>query len=295
MKETENTGIQYITSDSADYPKRLKQHRGMPKELYYLGTLPKDEQPTIGIIGARMCSPYGRAQAYTYAKFYSSLGIQVISGMAIGIDGEAHKGAMDGGTPTFAVLGCGVDVCYPKSNFVLYGKIPRSGGILSEFPLGTPAAAWHFPVRNRIISALSDVLLVVEAREKSGSLITVDHALEQGKSVYALPGMVNDQLSRGCHKLIEQGAGIAYSPEILLKEWGISYENQEKNLKKMNLVLARELDLVYSCLDLRPKNLEILIKETGFPTEKLMNFLIELELSGLIQEIGKNFYVRVQK
>ncbi|MDO5336480.1 MAG: DNA-processing protein DprA [Eubacteriales bacterium] len=295
MKETKNTGIQYITSDSPDYPRRLRHHGAMPRELYYLGSLPKDEQPTIGIVGARMCSPYGRAQAYSYARFYSSFGIQVISGMAIGIDQEAHRGAMDAGTPTFAVLGSGVDVCYPRTNAVLYERLQKRGGILSEFPPGSPASAWHFPVRNRIISALSDVLLVVEARERSGSLITVDHALEQGKSVYALPGMVSEELSRGCHKLIEQGAGIAYSPEILLKEWGISCENPAQNRKKMNLGLARELDLVYSCLDLRPKNLEILIKETGFPAEKLMNFLIELELSGLIREIGKNFYVRIQK
>ena len=189
----------------------------MPKQLYYIGRFPEDNKPTAAIVGARLCSAYGRIQAFRYGKFLSEHGVQVISGMAAGIDAEGHKGALEGGTPTFAVLGNGVDICYPSSSRGIYRRIPqKNGGIISEYEPGTRGRAYHFPARNRIISGLADLVLVVEAKEKSGSLITASCALEQGKMVYAIPGAVNDALSRGCHKLIYDGAGIAYSPEILL-------------------------------------------------------------------------------
>lgn len=292
MEETRINCIQCITEEEKGYPRRLKQLPRMPKELYFLGKLPKDQIPTVGIVGARRCSSYGRYQARRFGKFYSSMGIQVISGMALGIDGAAHEGALAGGTPTFAVMGCGVDICYPRGNQSLYKQIKEQGGILSEFPEGAKPEAWHFPVRNRIISALSDVVLVVEAREKSGSLITVDYALEQGKNVYAVPGDIQSELSRGCHKLISQGAGIAYGPEALLPEWNLQDLPPSSNWKKNNFSLARDLELVYSCLDLRPKTVEVLREKTGYSPEKIRGFLLELELSGLAEEVGKGNYVK---
>ena len=189
--------------------------------------------------------------------------------MAAGIDAEGHKGALEGGTPTFAVLGNGVDICYPSSSRGIYRRIPeKNGGIISEYEPGTKGRAYYFPARNRIISGLADLVLVVEAKEKSGSLITAACALEQGKMVYAIPGAVNDALSRGCHKLIYDGAGIAYSPEILLDEWGLSVKKKTNLSEKSKLGLATDLDLVYSCLDLRPKNLDHIIRKTGFHREK---------------------------
>lgn len=291
MEETDTRSIQCIASTDQAYPQRLAVLAGMPRELCYIGRLPREDLPTVGIVGARVCSTYGRNQAYTFARVLSEAGIQVISGMAMGIDAAAHEGALKGGTATFAVLGCGVDVCYPRGNRKLYEQLCQKGGILSEFPPGTEALAWHFPVRNRIISALSDILLVVEAREKSGSLITVDHALEQGKTVYAVPGDVNARLSLGCHKLIAQGAGIAYSPEVLLSHWDLFPKRNMSKWKKRNLGLASELELVYSCLDLRPKNVDILMEKTGFSPGKIRSLLMELELSGLIEEVGKDHYV----
>lgn len=217
--------IRCITKTSPEYPKKMKQYPSMPANLYVKGRMPDPDKITVAVIGARMCSPYGRIQAFRYAKELSQAGVQIISGMALGIDSEGHKGALEGKMPTFAVLGSGVDVCYPKTNKKLYERILwENGGIISECPLGSEPVSWHFPARNRIISALSDAVLVVEAKENSGSLITAGFALEQGKMVYAIPGAVTDTLSRGCHKLIYDGAGIAYCPEIILEELGIGAE-----------------------------------------------------------------------
>jgi DNA processing protein len=299
MEGTEN-GIRRIGYDDPTYPQRLKPYPGMPKLLYVLGSLPKDDSPTAAIVGARQCSVYGRMQAFRYAKCLSEAGVQIISGLAYGIDAEAHKGALEGAAPTFAVLGSGVDVCYPSSNLPLYRRIQREGGgILSEFEPGVKARNYHFPIRNRIISALADILLVVEAKDKSGSLITARYALDQGKSVYALPGSVTEELSLGCHKLIYDGAGIAYSPEILLEELGISGSSSQKLADKFRenkeLGLESDLKLLYSCLDLRPKTPDMLLKETNLSVEQLNRLLMELELLGMTKEVFRHHYVKVNE
>ena len=295
MEEKQKTAIKYVTKNSNEYPERLRSLAGMPEKLYYIGRFPEDDKPTAAIVGARMCSAYGRIQAFNYARYLSENGVQVISGMAAGIDAEGHKGALEGGTPTFAVLGNGVDICYPSSSRSIYRRIPENnGGIISEYSPGTGGRAYHFPARNRIISGLSDLVLVVEAKEKSGSLITAACALEQGKTVYAIPGAVNDALSRGCHKLIYDGAGIAYSPEVLLDEWGLSVKKKTKLSQKTKLGLATDLDLVYSCLDLRPKNLDHIIRKTGFPPGKTASILAQLTVMGLVRETGRQHYIRLE-
>ena len=178
--------IKCLTIEDSNFPDRLRKLSGMPKKLYYIGNLPDPKKPAAAVVGARMCSPYGRCQAFKYARTMASYGVQIISGMARGIDAEGHKGALDTDTPTFAVLGSGVDVCYPNSNRWLYQRIlEKGGGIISELPPGSPPVNWAFPARNRIISGLSDAVLVVEAKEQSGSLITANFALEHGHSVYA--------------------------------------------------------------------------------------------------------------
>lgn len=293
MEETSLQKIRQIREDEPEYPEKLHNYPRMPKELYVLGTLPEQQKPSIAIVGARMCSVYGRIQAFRYAKYLSEAGVQVISGLASGIDAEGHKGALEGGTATYAVMGNGVDICYPSGNRRLYERILRSkGGILSEYPPGTHAQSYHFPIRNRIISALADVVLVVEAKEKSGSLITARYAMEQGKSVYAVPGPVNESLSSGCHKLIYDGAGIAYSPEILLSEWGIGVRELQKEKEKKKITLASELKLVYSGLGLRPKTVDDLVRETGLLPEKIRSGLLELELMGVVRETGRNYYIK---
>ena len=214
-----------ISKNDPDYPRRLRALGSMPEKLYLKGELPGDE-PAVAIVGARQCSNYGRRQARRFGRALAEKGVAIISGMALGIDACAQEGALEGGGKSYAVLGNGVDICYPPGNRKLYEALIKKGGILSEYEMGSEPLSWHFPIRNRIISGLADIVLVIEARKKSGSLITVDYALEQGRTVFALPGRAGDALSDGCNLLIAQGAGIACSPESILEELELLYIRQ---------------------------------------------------------------------
>ena len=273
-------GISVIPWGEKEYPGRLKEIYDPPYALYVKGKLPDNTARAAAIVGARSCTPYGEKYALEYGKKLAECGIQVISGLARGVDGIGQRGALLGGGKTFAVLGSGVDVCYPKNHMGLYLDIlEQEGGILSELPPGTPPLPQHFPRRNRIISALSDIVLVMEARERSGSLITADLALEQGKDVYALPGPVNSSLSQGCNRLIFQG--IAYSGEC---------EKSDKNEK----MLESPEYMVYSCVGLYPKSVGQLTEETKLRPEEVLKLLVSLELQGYIREISKNYYIKVK-
>lgn len=295
------------------YPDKLRNISAAPKQLYVLGKLPDENKKSVAIVGARKASNYGRQMAYEYARVLACHDVQIISGMAAGIDASAHEGALAAGADTFAVLGSGADVCYPKSNLDIYNKIQKKGGIISEFCAGSEPLAWHFPVRNRIISGLSDIILVIEAREKSGSLITADSALEQGKDVFALPGRVDDELSKGCNRLIAQGAGIACNPgDILFALFNEETENQKDNFshdntfcnnsyqknqpiignfaKKKFSGLAREEKTVYSCMRLQPKHINEIVKETGMNVEEVALALFSLEMAGAVTEVTKNWF-----
>lgn len=283
-----------ITGSDPEYPNRLKEIKSPPKELYIKGRLPDEKVLSVAIVGARECSPYGRRMAQEIGAELARAGIQIISGMARGIDGAAQGGALSAGGATFAVLGCGVDICYPSEHRKLYESLQKEGGILSELSPESPPLPQHFPARNRIISGLSDVVLVIEAREKSGSLITADLALEQGKDVYALPGPVNSNLSRGCNGLIKQGAGIVVSIEDFMEELHISYSGKMEKIEENKILLESAEKLVYTCLDLYPKNLGTLVGETDLTIPELLNVLFRLELKGYIQEISKNYYVKIK-
>ncbi len=291
MKETDLT-MHAVRKGEPGYPRRLMRYEKMPETLYYIGKLPDENRRTAAVIGARACSPYGRIQAFRYADFLSRAGVQVISGLAYGIDSEGHKGALEGPTPTFAVLGSGADVCYPKSHRTLYERIVwNQGGILSPFAPGTMPQPWHFPQRNVIISALSDIILIVEAREKSGTLSTVEAALDMSKSVYAIPGAVNDELSAGCNRLIYEGAVIAWRPEVLLDEWCLSPISPEEQ-KKSRPGLTEEQKLVFGALGSRPRSMDYLIRQTGLSSEKVGKYVVELCLMGCIKEVGRHYYVQ---
>ncbi len=208
-----NRGIDFYYYSSDGYPNRLKNIPDPPFGLYCIGKLPDEDIPSVSIIGARVSSEYGKYAANVFGDGLAELGIQIISGMARGIDGIGQLAAINAGGESYGVLGSGVDVCYPEENRFLYEKLICRGGIISEYYPGTQPKPHYFPPRNRIISGLSDAVLVIEARQKSGTLITVDMALEQGREVFAVPGRVNDGLSSGCNSLIRQGASIATSPE----------------------------------------------------------------------------------
>lgn len=285
----QSDGIQYIQQNHAAYPQKLLCYKGMPKGLYVLGKLPDKTRKSVAIVGARRSSAYGNQIAKSFAKELAGAGVQIISGMAWGIDGKAHEGALEGGGDTYAVLGCGVDICYPSGHRKIYEAMIQRGGILSEQPPGMPPIAGHFPARNRIISGLSDLVLVVEAKERSGSLITADLALEQGKDVFAVPGRIGDEMSKGCLNLIKQGAGLADSPLVLLEALGIKRNVSEKSVK---IVLEKNEDIVYSWIRLQPVSLEELVRKTQMPVQKVLRILVELELKGCIREIQKNDYIR---
>lgn len=202
-------GIKVVSCDDRSYPGKLREIPDKPFLLYYRGRLPEETKPCVAVIGARMCSEYGKSAAAEFAAGLAERGIQVVSGMADGIDGIAQRSALEHGGMSYGVLGCGVDVCYPLSNRTLYQDLLVHGGIISEFLPGTKPEAGHFPMRNRIISGLADLILVIEAKERSGTRITVNMALEQGREVYAVPGRITDELSRGCHLMIRDGAGMA--------------------------------------------------------------------------------------
>ena len=300
MKEK---AINFVHIESDNYPSKLKKIYDFPYGLYYKGNLPKENIPTVAIIGARDCSNYGREIAKMFGYEFSKLGVQVISGMARGIDSYGHVGSISAGGSTYAILGCGVDICYPKENINLYMDILENGGIISEYSPGTNPLAYQFPMRNRIISALADVIIVVEAREKSGSLITVDQALEQNKEVMVVPGRIGDRLSEGCNNLIKMGAQVIITPSDAYENLGIfqyindklDYDNDniEVESDKNNITLACQEKMVYSCVDLFPKSINSIIEETGLDIKVIINVLLNLELRNYIREISKNYYVRV--
>ncbi|MGN1165928.1 MAG: DNA-processing protein DprA [Lachnospiraceae bacterium] len=294
FEEMERKGIRFIPCFSEEYPKRLKEISGFPYAIYVKGELPEEGKVTAAIVGSRQCTPYGEQMALEYGKALAKAGVGVVSGMARGIDGAGQRGALEGKGKTFGVLGCGVDICYPRENIGLYMDLQKQGGVISEQIPGTKPLPYHFPARNRIISALSDYVLVMEAREQSGSLITADMALEQGKDVYALPGPVTSPFSQGCHRLISQGAGILISPEDLLDEIHIFHAKDSQIISKNEKVLETPDNLVYSCLGFSPKGINQLAEETGFPAREVLQQLITLQMQGIVKEISKNYYVRIQ-
>ena len=226
--------IKWTHLNRKDYPYRLKNIGDPPLILFYKGKLPDDERPCVAIVGARECSLYGEKTASMFARELSSAGVQIISGMARGVDGISQRGSISVGGNTFGVLGCGVDVIYPEENKDLFADILKDGGILSEFEPGTEPLRQYFPSRNRIISGLSDIVLVVEARKRSGTYITVTQALEQGREVFAVPGRITDALSDGCNNLIAAGAEIAVNSQTLIQDLmnkGFKYINGSFDIK----------------------------------------------------------------
>ena len=263
-EEARQREIWFVGEWERGFPARLAEIPDPPYALFVKGNLPDESCMSASIVGSRECTPYGELQTLKFAKTLAGCGVQIISGMAKGIDGHAHRGALQGNGKTFAVLGCGVDVCYPREHIGLYADIlEHEGGILSEYPPGTTPEGWNFPQRNRLISGLGDFLLVMEAKEKSGSLITVDLALEQGKDIYALPGPVSSPLSKGCNRLIHQGG-----KQIISGILPHSFQRRRIGAQP----LQRHLHLLFQPRSLRPiQDLGSL----GFPSEQVQLILLD--------------------
>lgn len=298
-------GIFLVTENEPQFPERLSRIPDKPYVLYCTGKLPQEGKKAVALIGARDCTSYGRYMAEQFGAAFARAGVQVISGMARGIDGVGQSAALQEGGYSLGVLGCGVDFCYPRENRELYERLIGDGGVCSEYPPGTEPRALLFPPRNRIISGFCDAVLVVEARERSGTLITVDMALEQGRDVYALPGRATDPLSGGCNRLIRQGAGLVSSPEELLRELleespgnggGRKKETQGSlvfleglagellSVLDFNPLPAQELQRRYEEAYKRPIALPVLFKE-----------LLELCACGHAGQVGGGYFMRVMK
>ena len=295
----EKRNVRFISQVHPDFPEKLHTIPDAPFALYVKGRLPNPEQPSVAIIGARMCSEYGRYLAREFGMELANAGIQIISGMADGVDGISQKAAMLAGGKSYAVMGCGVNYCYPPENRDVYELLNEHGGILSEYPPDTQPRANLFPPRNRIISALADLVLVIEARKHSGTLITVDMALEQGREVFAIPGRITDRLSDGCNMLIRQGAGIALSPADLLQEfYGIEAENVQSRAKTPGI---RKLDPMESVImDVLDMNLQSISqlqdkmekKHICVSMAELAHYLVQLGIRKMIIQEG-NYFRRI--
>lgn len=286
-------GIQFTSCEQPDYPKLLRSIRDFPYGIFYKGRLPAEEKKQIAVVGARVCTHYGKHLAEQLAGQIAQAGGEVVSGAAYGIDGAAQWAALSAGGASFAVVGGGVDCRYPRANDRLYDRLEEEGGVLSEFPPGTKPLRYHFPLRNRIISGLSEIVTVIEAKHGSGSLITADYALEQGRTVLAVPGRLDDELSRGCNELIAQGAGVILSPESFAEQVFPDFRQQKKN-KVSDIALAPSEKLVYSSLDLHSKSLWELEECTSLSLADLSGSLLALEARGLIREVERNYYVKVR-
>ena len=316
LEKFTKAGIGFVTVDEKEYPARLRDIPDAPPFLFYKGELPGKDKPAVAMVGSRKCSIYGREMCLKFSESLAAAGIEIISGMAAGVDGFAHRGAIKAGGKTYAVLGCGVDVCYPAMNRDIFdalsgktdkgifaeedkksGDEKKYGGIISEYYPGDKALPYNFPQRNRIISGLCDILLVVEAGKKSGTFITVDHALEQGREIFAIPGRIGDTVSDGCNSLIKNGAMMATEPDDIIEELKSHYEmllTVEKRKKKtVKEKLSAEEKEVYERLQPVPIGINEISGLTGVGYEKLSVILIGLELKGLIKEVGKNLYIRI--
>lgn len=291
-------GIKCTCLTEGDYPGRLKNISGAPYMLFYYGELPKESVGSVAIIGARMCSDYGRKSAEYFAEGLATKGIQIISGLAAGVDGIAQQKALDAGGRSFGILGSGVDICYPATNRALYEGLKKVGGVMSEYPLGTRPVAKNFPMRNRIISGLADIVLVIEAKPRSGTSITVSMALEQGRQVYAVPGRISDALSQGCNRLIYEGAGAATGVDVILEELDrIKAVNCTDNVKDIspenakavscNITFENELEQkIYDVLCRGQKSVESIMDDIGVDVtvQEITTTLMYMTMRGIVEE-----------
>lgn len=286
------SGVGFVSLEEERYPKKLSYIVNAPYALYYLGQLPQEKHKSVAIVGSRVRSAYGGQVAAKLASVLAANGVDVVSGMALGIDTDGQQAALEAGGKSYGVLGCGVDVCYPKSNGWLYEKLKEQGGILSEYPPGTKPLSVYFPQRNRIIAGLCDYTVVIEARLKSGSLITADFAMEQGREVYALPGRITDELSWGCNRLIQQGAGIVTDVYDFLGEICQNLSDTGVQMDFRKNLLEKEETLVYSLFDFHPIGLGEMVEKSPFSLSELLDILERLQQKGFVKETIPNFYIK---
>ncbi len=308
LKLIDEHRVALLTLRDPAYPELLKRINDPPPLLYVKGAIEQADRNAISVVGSRRATHYGKTVAGKLAGDLARIGITVISGLAYGIDAAAHKGALAAGGRTLAVLGCGVDVVYPKANSKIFEQIPRSGALISEFPMGCQPDPGHFPVRNRIVSGLALGTLVIEAPRKSGALITARLAMEQNREVFAVPGNIFSPYGEGCHRLIKDGAKLVENVYDIIGE----VESGLENLKVADSVrvadpaadasgggpveakMSADERKVFSFLSAVPAHIDDIIEECDLVASRAAGALVTLELKGLIQQLsGKQFIRRL--
>lgn len=287
-------GVTVIPCKSEDYPPNLKQIYDPPIILYIKGKLLESDKLAVAIVGSRRASVYGRSIAEGIARDLAFRGLTIVSGGARGIDTSAHKGALEAGGRTVAFLGCGIDVTYPLENKKLFEAIAGSGAVVSEFPFGSNPEPWRFPPRNRLISGMSLGVLVCQSPEASGALITASYAAEQGKDVFAVPGNVDEERNRGCHRLIKDGAKLVESPEDILEELGLACDEDKRAAQFALHVesLKGPERQIAALLSLEPVSVDEIIERSGLPAPMVSGTLTVLEMKNVVRRVPGNAYVR---
>ena len=290
LSRCSSLGIEVLAEFEEGYPRALREIHSPPPLIFYRGSLKALEGTGVAVVGSRNATPYGRMMARRLGRDLAKAGLVVVSGMARGVDSESHWGCLEGGGMTIGVLGNGIDVVYPRDNCALYSRVEQEGLLLSEFPPGTAPEPGNFPVRNRLISGLSRGIVVVEAQEKSGAMITVGFALEQGKDVFAVPGLVTSPNSRGPHILLQEGARLVSGVEDILEEWGM---DRGPAFTKVNKEGREKSYPVFEYIGFEPVHLDRILEMSRLTPGETASQLLKLEIAGKIKSLPGNIYVRL--
>jgi DNA processing protein len=294
MKHYAAQGIDILTWDDDSYPQHLKEIDQPPPVLYVRGTMTREDAWAIAVVGTRRVSAYGRQVTEELASFLATNGVTVVSGLAKGVDAIAHQAALKAGGRTIAVLGSGVDRIYPPENMALAAKIITSGAVISDYAPGTPPEASNFPPRNRIISGLSLAVVVVEARETSGALITAQFAADQGREVFAVPGNIFAVQSKGTNKLLADGAHPMLTTRDLLDALNLTRVTEQRTVRNALPVDEVESQLL-KVLSQEPMHMDEIRNQIGLPIERVSAALVMMELKGLVRQVGGTNYVAVRE
>lgn len=292
LEQLTRSGVQITTWDDDNYPSNLRQIDTPPPLLYVRGSFVEADEWAIGIVGTRRASAYGREVAHRLATELAKAGITIVSGLALGIDAVAHEAALDAGGRTIGVLGSGVDQLYPAKNRSLALRMVEQGAVVSEYALGVKPEARNFPPRNRIISGLSKGIIVVEANEKSGALITTSFAAEQGRDVFAVPGSIFSPTSAGCNRLIQNGATPLLSVNDVLEQLNMTKIQVQQSVRQTVPPEPLEADLL-AYLSAAPQYIDDIVRQTELPSAQVGSLLTIMELKGLVRQVSTLSYVRV--
>ena len=286
-------GISLLPLTSPDYPRLLKETPDAPMLLFVQGELNRRDEMAVAVVGTRKCSPYGAKVARRLAGDLARRGFTVVSGMALGVDAEAHEGALEGGGRTVAVMASGPDITYPRSHQDLRGRIAAQGAVVTEYAFGTQPLPELFPSRNRIIAGLSLGTLVIEAPLKSGALITATLAGEYGRDVLTVPGNIDSPVSHGCHDLIKNGARLVEVVEDVVEGLGIMLEAVPAERPRPNVQVSGDEQAVLEALSFQPRHVDEVIAAAQLPTARINSALMLLEMKGLVRRFPGNTYVRL--